>query len=622
MEVADTENVVRDFKITKSLIEKFGVSENCPGCDGHLMGNRRRHTDQCRKRFEKAMMEDDLLGERVKARDTRKRKEDEPDEGLKTRDARKRKEDEPDVNMGGVEPPVLGYEALPAEFMEHDADLDEMPDLQPEDDEDIGLPSTRRRQADDSESRTSQSKRRRVDEAIKQLTALIESSKLKAGEMSRKRICNVSRWVSQVIGEVAEKMPTPHEEVEDHWIEMYRGMEFLDDVNGYMPLDKSSVIEARKTEIAYFKKMGIYRKLSRDEAKLGKHKIISTKWIDTNKGDTANPNYRSRLVGREIKRDKRLDLFAATPPLETIKYLVARCAQEQSRSKSWRIATIDVRRAYFYAPSRRQLYVEIPAEDREPGDEGRVGRLELSLYGTRDAALNWAAEYTMYLKSLGFQQGIASPCNFMHKEMELNITVHGDDFLIVGPLMSIKWLNVKMRAKYDIKSQVVGPEEECDKELKILGRIIRWTSKGLEYEPDQRHAEILVRDLGMCGSRPVATPGTKDEREAESKHKEDDEYDGDDPMTSESATKYRGLAARLNFLAMDRSDLQYAAKECCKKMASPIMSDWSRLKRVARYLKAHARMVQVFKFEKSSRTLEGFGDSDWAGDKIKAKSTS
>ena len=37
--------------------------------------------------------------------------------------------------------------------------------------------------------------------------------------------------------------------------------------------------------------------------------MISTKWLDVNKGDAANPNYRARLVGREIKMDSPLDIF-------------------------------------------------------------------------------------------------------------------------------------------------------------------------------------------------------------------------------------------------------------------------------------------------------------------------
>ena len=40
----------------------------------------------------------------------------------------------------------------------------------------------------------------------------------------------------------------------------------------------------------------------------------------------------------------------------------------------------------FCASAQREVYIEIPIEDREAGDEGMVGKLNLSVYGTRDAA--------------------------------------------------------------------------------------------------------------------------------------------------------------------------------------------------------------------------------------------
>ena len=46
---------------------------------------------------------------------------------------------------------------------------------------------------------------------------------------------------------------------------------------------------------------------------------------------------------------------------------------------------VDVKRAYFYAPSTRSVYVELPPED---ATEGMVGKLNVSMYGTRDAAAN------------------------------------------------------------------------------------------------------------------------------------------------------------------------------------------------------------------------------------------
>ena len=60
--------------------------------------------------------------------------------------------------------------------------------------------------------------------------------------------------------------------------------------------------------------------------------------------------------------------------------------------------SIDVKRAYFYAAARREIYIEIPMEDWQPGDADKVAKLNFSFYGTRDAAQNWAEEYTRRLQ--------------------------------------------------------------------------------------------------------------------------------------------------------------------------------------------------------------------------------
>ena len=78
-------------------------------------------------------------------------------------------------------------------------------------------------------------------------------------------------------------------------------------------------------------------------------KVISTKWLDIKKGDDVHPNIRSRLVGRELKLDNRLDLFAATPPLESLRIICSICASNQNRKDPYRILAVDVSRAYFYA---------------------------------------------------------------------------------------------------------------------------------------------------------------------------------------------------------------------------------------------------------------------------------
>ena len=91
---------------------------------------------------------------------------------------------------------------------------------------------------------------------------------------------------------------------------------YKDEVSGEV-LTEEGVIKARKEEMEEIRKHGVYVKVPIEECwrETGK-KPIGTKWVDVNKGDSVHPEYRSRLVAKEIKTDKRMDLFAATPPLE------------------------------------------------------------------------------------------------------------------------------------------------------------------------------------------------------------------------------------------------------------------------------------------------------------------
>ena len=49
-------------------------------------------------------------------------------------------------------------------------------------------------------------------------------------------------------------------------------------------------------------------------------------------------------------------------------------------------------------------------------------------------------------------------------------------------------------------------------------------------------------------------------------------------LSGESATSFRALAARANFLAIDRPDMSFAVKELCRGMAHPTKHDEVALK--------------------------------------------
>ena len=242
------------------------------------------------------------------------------------------------------------------------------------------------------------------------------------------------------------------------------------DDNSGSELDPKAVRQAREEEIQYFREMKLYTKVPISQCyKHIKKAPRSVRWIDINKGDRERPNYRSRVVASEIHTHKREDLFAAIPFLESLKAILSMAA---SSNKGETIMVNDVSGSFFHAKATRNVYVQLPEEDREEGEEEFCGKFNYSMYGTRGAAQNRAADYSARLLQSGFEQGKVFPYTFYHEARSIRTIVHGDDYVSVGQPKQLQWLEEQLKAQYHIKSQMLGQGPDQLKETKILNRII------------------------------------------------------------------------------------------------------------------------------------------------------
>ena len=83
--------------------------------------------------------------------------------------------------------------------------------------------------------------------------------------------------------------------------------------------------------------------------------------------------------------------------------------------------------------------------------------------------------------------------------------------------------------------------------------MIKYTDEGLEIEADPRHAEIVVRELGVGEGKESPTPGVKEARfrarktGEDEQEKEEEDEDKEDPeeqeMSRADATRYRAIVA-------------------------------------------------------------------------------
>ena len=134
-------------------------------------------------------------------------------------------------------------------------------------------------------------------------------------------------------------------------------------------------------------------------------------------------------------------------------------------------------------------------------------------------------------------------------------------------------------------------------------------------EGDEKHAYVLLRDLGLVHCCAVSSTVTK----------ELEEKIGDGCKLSESERRrVRRSIARINFMSQDRPDLCCAARILSKHMASPTDGTRHALIHVVKYLKGHVRCLKKFyaSIPDEDYKVTVFCDSDWANDIAGRKSCS
>ena len=76
---------------------------------------------------------------------------------------------------------------------------------------------------------------------------------------------------------------------------------YRDDLTGQV-LKDTLVAKARAVELDDFNSKGVWRKVPRGSARATTGRPpITVRWVDVNKGDEQNTNYRSRLDARQLK---------------------------------------------------------------------------------------------------------------------------------------------------------------------------------------------------------------------------------------------------------------------------------------------------------------------------------
>ena len=101
-----------------------------------------------------------------------------------------------------------------------------------------------------------------------------------------------------------------------------------------------------------------------------------------------------------------------------------------------------------------------------------MGKLVMSMYGTRDAAHNWAEEYSGTLMKAGCDRGRANPCLFYSEVEDCSVMVHGDDFVAVGSETATRKLKNSLETAYKVKCKVLGGDKDELDEIRVRNFVI------------------------------------------------------------------------------------------------------------------------------------------------------
>ena len=292
----------------------------------------------------------------------------------------------------------------------------------------------------------------------------------------------------------------------DTWKYMY-----TDEYTGEI-LPTALVHAAMIDELDYFNE-NVWQAESKEKALAYPDSIlVRCRWVLANKGDSEEPDVRARLVGCEVnKTGEKVDAFyASTPPLEAKKMLFSQFASERVRAgKKLRLSFVDIRKAYFNGRPTRNIFMQFPKElGLAPNI---VGKLVRCAYGCRDAGHIWEECYRAALLSMGFVAGKGSPCCFYHATRNISVVVHGDDFTALGTDDDLDVYEKGLAKHFELKIRGrIGEGCTGPNEIKILNRCLKLTSRGLEYEADPRHIDLLSDAFKLEKANAVGTPGVKE----------------------------------------------------------------------------------------------------------------
>ena len=227
----------------------------------------------------------------------------------------------------------------------------------------------------------------------------------------------------------------------------------------------SAVLQAKQDEIENWQDNGVYEEVE-DEGQ----STMSVRWVLTEKNKGSSKIVKARLVARGFEENKDFQTDSPTCAKESLRVGFAIIAM-----RGWSCHSLDIKAAYLQGEKiERDVFLKPPKEF----DEGKIWKLNKTVYGLCDAARAWYFSVKSALLELGMnicQLDQALFLYFVEDRLEGLMMIHVDDFLWAGSECFRNKIIKPMYEKFQVGSfsstgfKYVGlqVDQECSGKIRI-----------------------------------------------------------------------------------------------------------------------------------------------------------
>jgi transposase InsO family protein len=344
---------------------------------------------------------------------------------------------------------------------------------------------------------------------------------------------------------------------------------------------------------------------------------IKGRWVFKNKLGDNNQLLRrkARFVAKGFLQVHGRDFFDTHSPvakMKSIKLMLSLTAQ-----RDLELQQLDFDTAFLNAPVKEDIYLEQP-EGFHTGTANMVCKLNMAIYGLKQAPHEWNRTIDTFMKKLGYRALRCDPCVYIKYSKNnrlIIICLYVDDTVIAFDRADLaEWTADKksIAATYAIKD--LG---ECQWILNM--KVIRDRPNHIITLSQEAYVERIIDEYGMREVRSATNPATVGDLYLPA--------DGSTPirLSTQQVVLYQQMVGALLYAAnITRIDIAFIVSQLCRYTSKPCVHQLEAAKQVFKYLRDTSSTKLIFgqsNTDPDEVNITAYSDANWGGDQETGKST-